>query len=104
MLEEAKENLAQYFADRLNAGLPLTLTEWKKLSATNREIWEQCYTEYQLKRIALESHYLADTLAGGTLAVETVWDILPEEVQNKYLSKWAVKNAEQSNKPDKQSA
>ena len=80
------------FADRLNAGLPLTLEEWRALGDNSKDVWEECYTEWQLKTVALNAHFLADSIKGGTLAVEAVWDILPANVQDRYLAAWSTKN------------
>ena len=88
------------FADRLNAGLPLTLEEWRAMDDASKDVWEECYAEWHLKNIALKAHFLADSIRGGTLAVEAVWDILPEHIQNKYLTAWSTKNADQNKKPD----
>lgn len=93
-LDRAVENLRDYYADRLNAGIPLTLEEWDKLTPINKELWEEAITQFRIKEIALKSHFLADTLTGGTLAVEAVWEMLPEDVQDTYLKKWGKKNAD----------
>jgi len=94
--QPAKEKLLTYFANRLNAGLPLTLKEWEKLSEVNREIWEEAYTQYKVKDLAITAHFIADSIKGGTLAIEAVWDILPEDVQDAYVKKWGELNAERS--------
>lgn len=92
-LEKAVDQLKEYFIRRLNAGIPLTVEEWENLSLGNQDVWEEVFQEFKLKSLALQAHYIADTLAGGTLAVETVWDILPENVQDEYLKKWGKQNA-----------
>jgi len=88
-------DLRELFINRLNAGLPVTLKEWEELGNAGKEVWEHCLTEYRLKNHALQAHYLADSMMGGTLAIETVWDILPEEVQDKFQRHWSKLNAEQ---------
>lgn len=99
-LDEAKAKLHAGFADRLNAGLPITLEEWRAMQDDSKDVWEECYAEWHLKNIALTAHFLADSIRGGTLAIEAVWDILPENVQNKYLAAWSTKNADQNKKSD----
>ena len=88
------------FADRLNAGLPVTLEEWREMSDASKDVWEECYAEWHLKNIALQAHFLADSIRGGTLAIEAVWDILPSNVQDKYLAAWSTKNADKNKRSD----
>lgn len=95
-LTDSVGELRELYINRLNAGLPLTLEEWEKLGDSGREVWEHCLTEYRLKNHALQAHYLADSMRGGTLAIETVWDILPEEVQERFQRHWSKQNAEQN--------
>lgn len=89
------QKLWDRFVERLNAGLPLTLGEWNKLGVASKEVWEACYSEWRIKNVALQSHFIADTMMGGRLATEAVWDILPTAVQEKFLNLWSKENAKQ---------
>lgn len=107
-LNESVGDLRELFIERINAGLPLTLKEWEDLDDNSKEVWEAVLSEYRLKNIALEAHYLADSVMGGTLAIETVWDILPEEVQDRFQRHWSKLNAKQdglsNERPDRSPA
>lgn len=91
----ATEDLKDYFIKRINAGLPLTLEEWGALEDNCKDVWEETYQEYVMKSHALQAHYIADTLAGGRLAVDTIFDILPEKIQDEYMKKWSLENADE---------
>lgn len=93
-LDEKKDTLRSAYADRINAGLPLTLEEWKALSKDCKDVWEECLAESQMIKTAMLAHFIADSMAGGTLAVEAVWEILPAEVQGRYVAAWSRKNAQ----------
>lgn len=99
-LKHKKELLRTAFIERVNAGLFVSLEEWNTFGAEAKEVWEEIYTENLLKRVALEAHFIADSMRGGTLAIEAVWDVLPEDVQNKYLTAWSSQNAAQNKKSD----
>ncbi len=94
-LNDSVGELRELFIERVNAGLPLRLSEWRVLGENAKKVWEAVFTEYRLKNLALEAHYLADSMVGGTLAIETVWDILPEEVQERFQRHWSKQNAKQ---------
>lgn len=85
--------MRDYFAKRLNAGLPLSLEEWQKLSPVNQALWEDSYAEYLFKRDAFKAHLLADAVRGGRIAIKIVWDLLDEKTQELYLTAWAVEDA-----------
>lgn len=91
-----QQKLKDYYSERLNADIPLSFEEWGKLSRRNKEIYEECVAEKKIKEVALLSYFLSDTLKGGTLAVEAVWDILPETTQDAYIKKWGKINAQRS--------
>lgn len=91
--------LRDYFAKRLNAGIPLTLEEWQKLSDLNKAIWEDAYAEYIFKRDAFKAHLLSDAIKGGRIAVKIVWDLLDEKTQELYLLKWQVEDAQSNTQP-----
>lgn len=97
-LKSAATKLKSYYAKRLAAGLPLTLDEWGRLSALNKALWESVLTEHTMKMQALQAYMTADAIAGGTIAVEVVWELLPEKVQDAWLVKWGKANV---NKPRK---
>jgi hypothetical protein len=92
-MNKAEQELREYYTNRLNAGLPLTLLEWDILSDLNRAIWVQTLADFKLKELAITARFIADSIQGGTLAIEAVWDTLPETVQDKYLKQWSQENA-----------
>ena len=100
LLNKDTELLYQIFVNRLNAGLPLTLAEWSELGKSSKEIWETCYQDWRIKDKAINALYIGEVVNGGTLAVEAVWDILPEDVQAQYLKIWSKQNAEQNKQPN----